>query len=55
VGDNVGKRGTAKTADYTLFYGEKNEINNSGMGFFVHKKKVSAFKRVEFTLRGCHM
>jgi hypothetical protein len=49
----------------TLFYGEGNENNELGTGSFVHKRIMSAVKRVEFVsnrmsyiiLRGrwCHI
>jgi exonuclease III len=34
--------------EYTFFYGKEKEKNEVGTGFFVHKRIISAVKRVEF-------
>jgi hypothetical protein len=40
--------GTETSGECTFFYGKRNENNELGTGFFVHKKIMSAFKRAEF-------
>jgi hypothetical protein len=40
--------GTEPAGEYTFFYVRGNENNELGTGFFVHKKIMSAVKRVEF-------
>jgi hypothetical protein len=55
------KGGTERAEDYTFFYGAGNEDHQFRTGFFVHKRIISAIRRVEFVsdrmsyiiLKGC--
>jgi hypothetical protein len=47
------KGGTEPAGDYTFFYGNGNADHHLGTGFFVHKRIMSAVKRVEFVSDGC--
>jgi exonuclease III len=42
------KGGTEWAEDYTFFYGAGNEDHQLGTGFLVHKRIISAVRRVEF-------
>jgi exonuclease III len=42
------KGGTERAEDYAFFYGQRNGDHQLGTGFFIHKRIVSAVRRVEF-------
>jgi hypothetical protein len=44
----VVKRGQARVGDYSFLYAKGNENNKLETGFFVHHRKVSTIKTVEF-------
>jgi hypothetical protein len=43
--------GTEQAENYTFFYGEGNEDDQSGTSFFVHKIIISAVRRVRLCQR----
>jgi hypothetical protein len=47
-GGRCGKGVIVRAGNYNFFYGIKNENRQLGTGFFVHHRRVSGFKRVEF-------
>jgi hypothetical protein len=55
------KRVPSGMREYTFFYGKGNENHEFGMGLFVHKRIISAVKRIDsvsdrityIILRGC--
>jgi hypothetical protein len=42
------KGGTERAQDYTFLYGQGNGDHQLGTGFFIHKRILSAVRRVEF-------
>jgi hypothetical protein len=43
-----GDGGTEPAGEHTFLYGKGNENHKLGTGFFVHKRIITAVKRVEF-------
>jgi hypothetical protein len=46
--------GTEPIGEYIFFYGKGNENHELGTGLFVHKRIISAVKRVELLAIGSH-
>jgi hypothetical protein len=46
--------GTEPVGEYTFFYGKGNENHELGTGFFVHKRIISAVRRLSLLVIGCH-
>jgi hypothetical protein len=44
--------GTEPVGEYIVFYGEGNENHELGTGSLIHKRIISAFKRVDFVTDG---
>ena len=44
----MGQKGTIRASNYNFFYGKGNENHKLGIGFFVHHRRVTAVKKVEF-------
>jgi hypothetical protein len=42
--------GTEPVGEHKFFYGKGNENHELGTGFFVHKRIISAVKKVEFVI-----
>jgi fucose permease len=43
------KSSTEWAKNYTFFYTEKNEDHQLATGFFMHKRKISVIRRVDFS------
>jgi hypothetical protein len=49
-----GRGSTESAGEYTFSYGKGNENHELGTGFFVHKRNISAVKRISSLVIGCH-
>jgi hypothetical protein len=44
------RRGTEPVGEYTFFHGKGNENHELGTGSFLHRRIISAVKRIEFVI-----
>jgi hypothetical protein len=51
----VGQRRHSKSRGLYFLYAKGNESHQLGTGFVVHQRRLSAIKRVELVVTGCHI